>query len=148
MTLESFSPQHARELLSINLCLGSSPGSCPLQIRHMRQEAGPVPSDAYPSHPPTEAPLRGVLLPLGDCPSQMFTAKGMKSRPRPVLPTQASLPRELGDHMTGHRGGPPGGFRCPHAPYSSRPGTDLSCCPVKWECLQQSCTVVSWSVLL
>lgn len=25
----------------------------------MRQEAGSVPSDAYPSHPPTEAPLRG-----------------------------------------------------------------------------------------
>lgn len=50
--------------------------------------------------------------------------------------------------MTGHHGGPPGGFRCSHALYGSGSGTDLSCYPVKWEGPHQARTVVSRSVPL
>lgn len=80
-------------------------------------------------------------MPLGDCPPQM------KPNPRPVLSTQASLLRGLGDHISGQHGGSPGGFRCSHALYGSGLGTDLLACQMGRPPTVMHCGVLEHSPL-
>lgn len=100
-------------------------------------EARPVPTDTYCSHPPTELPRVGVLPPPINRHPQMFMAGGVKSNPHLPCPHRVlSLGDEEEITQVARCGGPLCGSDALIPCITLHQTLTFPSDPVKWECSQ------------